>query len=296
MKFLIEKMLLGNDEYNKYLRLVDFNKKKYISKLLSGDYWINKEDNEKFDKNMIAQYRDIIWKSIIEDGVDLEENDFLNYIYNININNSTKINKQLDRSTIEIIKALIDSNKLNSDEKWLYENSLYQNKDTTNFYIKALTYASNPLLQSNADVKITIDDLMTDGKLKSINQIKELLSKIIVMKNRKAEQEKSQSAKEQEKSQRKEQSTEPTIKDYINMYKGSYNNITDLKSILKNIYEEASLNSPNEKTIKEIIDTLNDNQANNILNISLSKNTFNKKDVANAIEKYIKEYITHKYF
>ncbi len=164
MKLLIEKSILTPDEELKLNNISDRNKKiKYIKK------WLKNYPNYLNLKTAIDLYA----ISLTDDGVDDSKNKFIVFMEHVPLD--------LDLGTVNLIKTLIDSKKLNPKASWLYKTGIYKDKENTLFYIKALTYASNPFLQKEANKQISIKDLYgVNGKLLSPKTIENKLKSISI--------------------------------------------------------------------------------------------------------------------
>ena len=159
MKFLIEKSILTPDQQVKLSKeTTEYGKRKYLTKIA--------KDIQNYDKWKNA--KDTVVDSISKEDDDAK-NEFLTYIKNLKVSP-----KEED---LRLIRTLIDNGSLNPDENWLGNADLY-NSPESEFLIKALTYASNKDLQRNSDQEISIEDMFSDGKLKSVEEIKQVLTSI----------------------------------------------------------------------------------------------------------------------
>ncbi len=165
MRYLKEKIITDNEELIDQLSTGSKN-----SRYKTAYKIIDSLDNAKNLKNGKDVYAD----SIVENGIDTSSNPFLSFMLNISQN--------LNRDVVSVIKDLIDSKVLNANSRWLYKPSLYTlepNDEDIIFKIKALTYADNPKLQSNANKRISIESLQDkQGWPLKASQMEEILNKI----------------------------------------------------------------------------------------------------------------------
>lgn len=155
----------------KYNSLSKNQQIKFLSEL------IDKHPNHQ---NLQAGKRYYI-NALIRDGIDSDDNDFINYINNVTFN--------ADPDTVQLVYNLINNDNISIDtlknkNSWLYKKDLYsEGTDATNYKIKALVYASNKDLQRNANRTISQQSLMTKaGKLMSADEMKKVLNRIRVNK------------------------------------------------------------------------------------------------------------------
>lgn len=165
MRYLKEKIITDNEELINQLSTGSKN-----SRYKTAYKIIDSLDNAKNLKNGKDVYAD----SIVENGIDTLSNPFLSFMLNISQN--------LNRDVVSVIKDLVDSKVLNINSRWLYKPSLYTlepNDEDIIFKIKALTYADNPRLQTNANKKISVESLQDkQGWPLKASQMEEILNKI----------------------------------------------------------------------------------------------------------------------
>lgn len=231
---LLEKLLISQEEIDKYEDLPDNEKLLFLYDLLKNH---PNKNNLQLAKNVYAG-------SISEDGFDDRTNPFIKFI------NNTK--HDFNEEQAELIRELIYNDSLSPNEYWLYKPSLWNEGDQeTLFKIKALTYASNDYLQSNADNKITPESLMDNrGRIYSQSTIEKILNNIRVSKK-----------------------SAYTIKNILERYikDSSFNN----KSInyLKDKIKEAKLDTNKENYFLSMLK--DEDQFEDLLNISVNKPTEN---------------------
>lgn len=163
---ILEKLLIPQEDIIKYENLPDNEKLLFLYNLLKNHP----------NKNNLKSARDVYAGSISENGFDDKENPFIKFM------NNTKHDFNTDQASL--IRELIENKSLTPNEVWLYKPTLWdEGNEETLFKIKALTYAGNEDLQSNANKQITPESLMDNrGRIYSASTIKRLLNDITVKK------------------------------------------------------------------------------------------------------------------
>lgn len=168
MRFLVEKSLLSADEDAKYLSLPTRSKYSFINK------WIDTFIGD--NKNMNGVKSDIA-NTIMDYGFDTDQNKFLNYLLKLK---QLWYPFRLTHEQVELIAYLLNEDRLNPTERWLYLRELYsENPEDVLYKIKALTYASNKAMQRDANRDITPELLMDENNRPlTAKQMQSILSKI----------------------------------------------------------------------------------------------------------------------
>lgn len=195
MKFLVERFLISNDDRIKYNSLTDNQKRKFIRN------WIHKNGYRDYLESAEVS----IIEHIIENGFNPKDNKFLTYLEYLDDSDIARGNIRVNNQEIDLIASLIDDNKLDPKEPWLYLPSLYKD-DPQNvlFKVKALTYASDKDLQKGANKKLKPENLINkNGEILSVDGINQVLEKIKISeeeaKKRKESKKKSSDNKQSEK-------------------------------------------------------------------------------------------------
>lgn len=199
MKFLVERFLISNDDRIKYNSLTDNQKRKFIRN------WIHKNGYRDYLESAEVS----IIEHIIENGFNPKDNKFLTYLEYLDDSQIARDSIRVNNQEIDLIASLIDDNKLDPKESWLYLPSLYKD-DPQNvlFKVKALTYASDKDLQKGASKNLKPENLMNKtGEILSVDGINQVLEKI------KISEEEVKKRKEAKKKSDKQSSTKKEITD-----------------------------------------------------------------------------------
>lgn len=161
MRFLLEKSLATPEQIKQFDNMSTNKKLDFI------DRFIETLPNYKYFESA----KGVITQSILKDGFNTSNNKFLQYL--------TKVKWPLNDYISDVIYQLIENGNIKLNFNWLYNKSVYAGRpENVGYKIKALTYASNTGLQSNADKKIKPEYLFNGNKIKSIVEIKRILSNI----------------------------------------------------------------------------------------------------------------------
>lgn len=136
--------------------------------------YLKRQDNYKYLEGHKEIFINEITTSVLTNGYTLS-NDFLLFITKI------KTDKFIP---LETIRFFFEKGDLNSDDSFLYEESLYDDTNSNNEYrIKALVYARHPEYQVGASKEINLNSLINkDGTVKTTEEIREILGSITVEK------------------------------------------------------------------------------------------------------------------
>ncbi len=164
MRFLIEKIVLPNEVYNKYIRLAPNKQLKFAQE------YVKQHPNYKNLSSAQNVYADYIYKNGFNDNT----NEVFELMERLPVNISSEM--------ATLILNLIDKDSLDVGEDWLYDEELYRdgNEASILYKIKALTYASNTTLQQGASDSITPEMFYDNGKLMSAAEIKQAIDNITI--------------------------------------------------------------------------------------------------------------------
>lgn len=148
MKFLIEKLIISEEDNQNYKYWNDKKKKKYIENL------INSLPNKEYIKVYIDEFTD----AVNEYGFDTNTNKMLDYF--------TKVNFRVPFAAIDVVRQLLEGGHAKSTDKWLYNESLYtEGPEEIIGKLKIVAYLNNPKNLQKYDVKFDPIFLMkSNGK------------------------------------------------------------------------------------------------------------------------------------